>query len=158
MTEPTTDQAQLAFKQPAVLLLAEPGCGKTFSLSTIARKRKLFCLFTDPGGEESLIEGLMHYNIPIDNVHWHYISPSSQGWSAATDMLSKVNTMSYEDLGKLKSGIQKAEHRQLMAMLAVLSDFTCQRTGESFGPVDKFPADYAFALDGSAVSTTWPAS
>jgi len=145
--EPAKSPLTSATKQPAVLLLGEPGNGKTFSLATVAKHRKLFCLFTEPGGEESLIAGCMHYNIPIDNVHWHYVSPSSTGWDAIQEMGLKVSQMSYKDLGELKSGIDKPAHRQLITLMGVLSSFICQRTNENFGPVDKLGEDCAFAFD-----------
>lgn len=134
-------------KQPAVLLLGEPGAGKTYSAATIAKRKKLFCLFTEPGGEESLIEGCMAHKIPIKDVHWHYVSPSSTGWEGLMRTGTLANMLSYKDLGEQKNGIEKDKHRQFLSVMGVLADFTCQRTGESFGPVDKFDESCALFFD-----------
>lgn len=134
-------------KQPAILLLGEPGSGKTFSLATLARNRRLFMVATEAGAEESLIDGAMHYGVPIENLHWHYVPPSSSGWEAITNMGKLVNTMSYEDLGKLKTGIDKGGHKQFLSVMGAFANFRCQRTGEAFGPVDEFGDDCVVALD-----------
>lgn len=133
---------------PAVMLLGQPGSGKTFSLGTLAKRRKLVYLYTDPGGDESLLESLEYYKVPISQVHWHYVAPASQSWDAMTTLAEKINMMDYASLAGIKSGIDKREHRQLYEIISILSDFPCQRTGARLGPVDHLPPDeYAFAFD-----------
>ena len=135
---------------PAVLMLGEPGNGKTFSLATLAAHpyiKKFFYLFTDPGGDESLIDGLQHYNVPVDKAHWHYIPPASQGWDTLTELATKVNSMSYETIAGFKQGINKQDHRQMFDIIATLANFKCERTGEEFGGADEWPDTYAIAFD-----------
>jgi len=84
---------------PAVMIAGDPGAGKTFSVATLARGgRRLFYQFTDPGGEESLLDSLRFYDIPVTNVHWHYVSPSSTSWVAMEGLLTKVNSFDYSTL------------------------------------------------------------
>lgn len=135
---------------PTMMLAGDPGAGKTFCLATLAREnRKLFYLFTDPGGEESLIDGLRHYKIPVTNVHWHYVSPSTTNWATLATLLDKVNSFDYATLAGMKQGIDKSEHRQFFALVASCADFTCDRTGKSFGSLSELdPETSACAFDG----------
>lgn len=135
---------------PAVMLLGEPGNGKTFSLATLAAHphiEKLIYIYTDPGGDESLVDALQYYDQPIDKVHWKYIPPASQGWDTLTELSQKISMMNYESLAGLKAGINKAGHRQMFDIIAALSNFTCERTGENFGDASAFPETYAVVFD-----------
>lgn len=132
------------------LLMGPPGSGKTHSLVTYLKHpsiKKLFVLGTEPGFEESIIDAAEALNVPIDNIHWKYVSPAVESFSSLRDAARRINDMSYGTLGTLKDGINKPQYRQFFNLLDALSDFTCDRTGESFGAVDDFPADYAFGLD-----------
>lgn len=130
--------------------MGSPGSGKTTSLVTYLehpRIEKLFILGTEQGFEESLLDAMASKNLPIDKLHYSYVSPAVESFEGLFEAAKRINTMSYGDLGALKSGINKNEYRQFFHLLEKLSNFTCDRTGEVFGPVDKFPANYAFCLD-----------
>lgn len=140
----------MSVSPPSILMLGEPGNGKTFSLATIPQHKhikKFFYLFTDPGGDESLIDGLRHYDVPVDKIHWHYIPPASQGWDTLEELATKVNTMDYNSIANIKAGINKREHRQMFDIIGCLANFKCQRTGEEFGAADDWPDDYSIAFD-----------
>lgn len=135
---------------PAILNVGPPGAGKTFALATLAassKVEKLFYAFTDPGGDEALIDAFRHYNVPISKVHWHYIPAAAGSWSTLEDMTKKINMFDYESLSKMKAGIDKSGHRQFFDLLAQMNDFECQRTGKNYGPVDNFPPEFAIAYD-----------
>lgn len=146
-----TDQTYTPkISSPAVLLVGEPGNGKTFSIATLVadeRIEKVFYLFTDPGGDESLMDGLSYYDTDISKLHWNYVQPTVEGWDVLEDLTKKVNMMDYESIAKLKQGINKREHRQMFQLLEVLQDFKCQRTGETFGAADSWPDTYAVVFD-----------
>lgn len=130
------------------LLLGPPGSGKTTSLVTfIEAGLDLFVLGTEPGFEESLLDAVEARNLPIEKLHYHYVAPATAPWSALINAAKQINSFGYEALSALKSGISKSEYTQFLDLLAVLSDFTDERTGESFGPVDDFPTNCALALD-----------
>ena len=138
----------MSVSAPAVLLLGEPGNGKTYSCATLAnRVEKFFYLFTDPGGDESLVDALQALEVPIDKIHWHYVPPVSEGWDTLEALATQVNRLDYERLAGIKAGINKQDHRQMYEIINVLSDFKCQRTGESFGPADKWPNTYGIVFD-----------
>jgi len=135
---------------PSVLLLGEPGVGKTYSIATLAtdpRIEKVFYLFTDPGGDESILDGFQDYGAPMEKLHWHYVPPASQGWDTMQELATKVSTMSYETIAGLKQGINKSDHRQMFEIIGVLGNFQCQRTGELYGDASKWPENYAVIFD-----------
>lgn len=135
---------------PAILNVGAPGAGKTFALATLAasdKVEKLIYIFTDPGGDEALIDAFRHYNVPISKLHWQYVPPSAGDWSVFEDTLKKVSMFDYDGLSKLKSGINKEGHQQFFDLLSAMTNFTCQRTGEELGSVDDFPTTWAVAYD-----------
>ena len=136
--------------QPCVLLLGEPGNGKTFSLGSLAadpRVEKFFYLYTDPGGDESLYDSLQHYGCPIDKVHMHYVPPAAQDFTTLKDLVFRVNSQTYETLANMKAGINKQDHRQMFHIIEHMANFKCDRTGKAFGPADEWPDTWAFAFD-----------
>ena len=141
-------------KPPTTLLMGPPGAGKTTALATYAtgsHPRKMAVLFTDPGGEESFIDALERFGIPgneLDErgIHWAYLSPMSATWDQLKEMGTKVSMMGYNDLTGIKSS-GKHKDTQFMKMLSILSDFKCERSGKSLGPVDQLGPEWVFALD-----------
>lgn len=130
------------------LLVGPPGSGKTTSLVTfIEAGLDLFVTGTDPGFEESILDAMERKNLPLDKLHYQYIAPASAPWSALLDAAGKVNMMNYEGLSTLKSGISKDGYRQFINLLASMADFVDHRTGKSYGPIDDFPPDVAYATD-----------
>ena len=135
-------------RAPSILLQGEPGAGKTTALATLAASGlELFVVITEPGGEASLIAGCEMYDVSLNKVHWHYIPPATTPWSSLKAMARKINTQTYEDLAGLKSGIEKTKFQQFIELLSVLSDFKCDRTGESYGAVDTWGPERALAID-----------
>jgi len=135
---------------PSCLLLGEPGNGKTFSLATLKQHsyvKKLFYLFTDPGGDESLMDALKFYDLTVKDVHWHYVPPAAEGWDTLVELATKIQNMNYESLAGLKQGINKQDHRHMFELIGTLANFQCDRTGESFGAADEWPDEYAVVLD-----------
>lgn len=135
-------------RAPSVMLLGAPGSGKTYSLSTLVEAGlKCIFIFTDPGGEESLVDALEARKLPLDNVHWRYVAPSAAPWSTLSAMAKSINTMSYDDLTKIKSGVDKRQYSQFATLINTLGDFKCERTGLHIGPVDELDASWAVAVD-----------
>ncbi len=107
----------------------------------------MFVIITDPGGEETLLDSLKAHGLPIDKLHWHYIPPAAPKWSDLQDMALKINTMSFEDLGKLKTGISKRGYTQFYELLSTMANFKCDRTGVEFGPIDSWDYQRAVVID-----------
>ena len=92
-SEPIDPNAN-TLSSPAILLLGEPGAGKTFSLATAIRPNtddRLVYLYTDPGGDESLMDALEYYKVPLRQVYFRHVPPASQGWSGLLSMADQIN-------------------------------------------------------------------
>ena len=112
-----------------VLLLGATGTGKTHAIRTLVEAGlEVFVIFTEPGME-------VLADVPSDRLHWHYIPPSSPDFADMISSAEKINTMSLKALSDLPD-INKKKYTEFISVLQVLSNFTDQRTGQSFGPVD----------------------
>ena len=141
------------------LLIGDVGSGKTSTLATFIRagvladrKLQIAAILTEPGAVETLVDGMKLHavkgeeTLPLDRLHYHYIPPTSEDWQALIDMATRVNTMGYDDLSKIKSGVGKEKHRQFLKMLSAMSDFTDQN-GEKFGAIDHLDNTWLVVID-----------
>lgn len=139
-TEPGPTTSTLA--GPKVLLIGPSGSGKTYSArSLVEAGLETFCLFTEPGYATVLGD------IPSDKLHWMYVPPASQSWDTMIDSANKINTMSFEALASIKGGVNKSDHAQFIEVLRCFNNYTCARTGESFGDISSWGPDRALFVD-----------
>jgi len=125
-----------------VLLMGESGTGKTHSVASLIEAGITpFVIFTEPG-----MTTLARLNIPEDKCHWHYISTATQGWDAMEKMASNINKMSYNALSKLDDA-NKTKYDQFLQVISQCHNFTCDRTGESFGDITKWGTDRCIIFD-----------
>lgn len=123
------------------MLVGATGSGKTYCIRTLVDAGITpFCLFTEPGFSSVLGD------IPKDKLHWCYIPPANPSWASMIDSATKINTLSFESLAKLKD-INKRDYAQFIEVLGMLANFKCARTGEEFGPVDKWDSSRAIVVD-----------
>lgn len=148
-TTPSSLSEPLAFKPPSVLLMGAPGAGKTWSIITLLQAGlEVFCIFTDAGGYESLVDACEQNSVDMSKLHWHYVPIATASWGELIDMGKKINAMGYEDLSKIKSGVSKAGFgKQFFELLDCLSNFKDDRTGETFGPVDQWGPERCLVVD-----------
>ena len=125
---------------PKILLMGPSGTGKTYSIRTLVDAGITpFVIFTEPGRE-------VLQDIPSSKLHWKYIPPTTSDLGALADMAKKVNTLTFESLTKLTDA-NRSKHNQLLEVIATLNEFKCDRTGESYGPVEKWGPDRAIVID-----------
>lgn len=130
-----------------ILLIGEPGAGKTDSLTTLIEAGLELCvLITDPGGEESLIAAMERRKLPMNRLHTKYIGPSNPSWADLITMAKMVHDTDYKFLSELKTGIAKKGYDQFMQVLATLANFTSDQ-GQELGNVDNWPASRALVID-----------
>jgi hypothetical protein len=135
-------------KAPSSLIIGPAGAGKTSALATYAAAGiDTFILFTEPGGEESLIDSAKRLKVPLDFLHWHTVTAPPAGWTSIRKMATTIRAMSYEDIAKLKQGVDKMQMTQLEALLSALEDFPCDRTGLKYGDVTAWDDSRAFCMD-----------
>lgn len=122
------------------LLVGATGTGKTYSIRTLVDAGITpFIVFTEPGMRTV-------GDVPADKLHWHYVKPANVTFDDLTANAKKIGTMSYESLTKM-ANMDKGKYQQFMEVLAVCHDFTCQRTGESFGDASTWGTDRALVID-----------
>jgi hypothetical protein len=133
---------------PSSLLMGPAGAGKTSSLATYAKAGiETFVLFTEPRGVDSLLDSAKRIGAPLEKLHWHTITAPPVGWGALKQMALTVRSMSYEDISKLKQGIEKSKMTQLEMLLGQIENFTCERTGQKYGDVTTWDDRRAFVMD-----------
>lgn len=147
MSEATQDLAG-----PNVILLGEGGTGKTYALGTLAdwcqeNQKEMFVLFT-----ENSLETLLGYwkdkgkEVPAC-LHWHQSHTKGVSLTQALKAADDVGKMTYELLTKMQDNNRGGENNAFWKILSACADFKDDRTGKSFGAVDKFGLDRVFAID-----------
>jgi hypothetical protein len=126
---------------PKELLVGGSGSGKTHSIRTIVEAgMKVAAIFTEPGQE-------VLADIPCsDGFHFTYIPPSAPDWEVLLDVAKKINTMSMEMLAKQRD-INKRKYDEWWRFLTAMSNFTCDRCGETFGPTDELDSTWCVVND-----------
>lgn len=140
---------------PSVLLQGASGAGKTRSIATlVASGIETFVIVTEPGGVDSLIDGVRDIKADINKLHWMNVLPATEGWSALEEMTRVIGTMDFEGVSKLK-GVGKDKTREpANNFLKALQDFRCERSLQSFGSFTNWGPDKALVVDSlSGLST-----
>lgn len=135
--------------QPPSCLLAGPtGTGKTSVLMTqLLLGISVFVIVTEPGGAEVLLDAAERLRAPIDNLHWMQCTPASAGWSELEDMITKISSMDQKQLSDQKDMGKAAFRPAAMKLLNALRNFTCDRTGESFGDFTQWDDTRSLNMD-----------
>jgi hypothetical protein len=124
------------------LLEGATGTGKTHVISTLLEAGlEVFVQFTEPLGMEILSD------TDPDQLHWNYTAPANPSWESMISSAKKINLLSFSDLTKLKSGIEKQEYGQFGKLLSSLANFKCDRTGKEYGAVDSWDNKRAIVVD-----------
>lgn len=144
----TTPTPATTLQPPSVLLIGGPGSGKTYSLSTLlpALPGRIFLISTEPTGLESFIDAVNVKKLDLSRCHWAGINPSRPGFDALMKTAQIVVNSSFEGLSKLSPGSDRHK-AQMLRLIAQLQNFTCERTGKTFGPVEGFTNDDALIID-----------
>lgn len=132
-----------------VMLMGPGGSGKTFSIGTLVDlgKYEVFYLGLE-NGIESLIGYWVDRGKPIpSNLHWAQAMGHTAGFAELLDSATKANTLTFESLTK-QQDTNKSKFDGMRKLLTLLHNFVDERTGESFGPVDKWGTDRILILDG----------
>lgn len=150
MNTAATPTSLNAAPQPgaAILLIGPSGTGKTYSISTLVEAGlEVFVIGTEKKHMESLLDAMRDRKLPLEKLHWQTIAPYNPSWEAMIKSANLINTLSFKSLTELE-GIEKSSHGQFIQLLQALSNFKDERTGASFGPVEKWGPDRALVIDG----------
>jgi AAA domain len=141
--------ATYPLQPPSVICMGAPGSGKTYAIASLIKAGlEVFVISTEPDGVSSLIDACESTEADISKLHWATCMPSPAGWGALEDMVTTIGTMGFEQIQNIKTGVGKSYTREPAAkFLRTLKNFTCERTGETFGDISKFGDDRAVVLD-----------
>jgi hypothetical protein len=122
------------------MLVGGTGSGKTHSIRTLVDAGlEVFVLFTEPGME-------VLADVPKDKLHWHYVAPSAPSFADMISSAEKINSFTFKALTEL-GDINKKKYGEFIDILTTLSNFKCDRTGESYGAVDEWGPKRALVID-----------
>lgn len=130
------------------LLMGTPGSAKTSSLATLLKAgMRVFVAFTEPG-IGNLIKACQKIHKLSDEemsrLHYAYIKPGVQNFLTLSNKAKTVNSAA--EFGKIEGG-SRAKYNQLVKLMELCMNFKDQN-GIEWGPVDAFPPNYVFAIDG----------
>jgi hypothetical protein len=133
-----------------VLLEGPTGTGKTYSIGTLVDATvghaEVFYLSLESGMESLLGYWTDHQKPVPPNLHWHYLKASDYSFAQMLNIADNVSRLTNEALAKIQD-VNKSQHNQFIKLLEVLMDFKDQRTGESYGPVDKWGPNRIIVID-----------
>lgn len=137
---------------PNVLLMGPAGTGKTYALGKLvdwAEKhgKRVAVLFTE-NGLETLLGYWRDRDLPVPKcLYWHVANTKPIGLSGLIKMADTVGKLSYEALTKSTDANRSGENNAFLKILTALSNFTDDRTGQTFGAVDSWDTEWIFCID-----------
>jgi hypothetical protein len=150
-----------ALAGPKILLEGPAGTGKSFAMGTLvdwAQKngQKVFILFTEQGGLESLMGYWRDTNThpfnrrepaPIPEcLHWHVIRTPSISLDGLLSNATRTGQLSYQALTQW-TDTERSRNNPWERLLRTLQDFPCDRTGKTHGNVGHWGNNCIFIND-----------
>lgn len=137
---------------PKVLLMGQPGGGKTYSLASLLKAgMEVFVIFTEQG-KESLLEACIEQGIPMDNLHWTRVAAGSPGFGALKKIAKTINRTTQKDMQSEK-GIDQMKYQQMIDLIGHCENFVDQH-GVSYGNATEWGNNRVLAIDGlSGINT-----
>lgn len=135
---------------PSVILEGEVGTGKTHAARTLLMDAKggfdgpsvsgieKVCMLAMESGWEDVLG-----DIPPKKLAVMYIPVSSGTWEGLKKMVQLANTASWEALSKM-GGVNRHLYPEFDKVLGACANFVDDRTGETLGPIFKFPQTWCF--------------
>jgi hypothetical protein len=124
------------------------GTGKTRSIATLVESGVEVFYLAIEQGIDSIFDFWLEQGKPIPaNFHWHKVNPAKASFKELADSALKVNTLSYESLGKMVD-VNRHMHNLFIQVNNAFFDFPDDRTGRKFGSVDSWGPERAIVVDG----------
>lgn len=129
------------------LLMGPTGTGKTYAIGSLVDTGIETFYLALEAGMESLLGYWKDRGRPVpENLHWHHLAPASANLDQLITNAKAINTLTMQGLANMQDP-ERGKHNQFIELLKVLNDFTDQRTGESFGPVNEWDTTRALVID-----------
>lgn len=139
---------------PKVILMGEPGSGKTQSITTLIEAGlKVFVVFTEPGMEvlEDHRRGRPVYSC-AQGLHWRYHPVATPSWSDLATIAKLIHEFSYQQLTK-QAPLGREKYTAFMDSISTLSNLKCERCGQTFGPADQLEPYNEWAIVQDSMSS-----
>lgn len=122
---------------PKIILMGEPGSGKTDSVRTLIEAGlNVFVVFTEPGMEVLLDDrrGRKVYTCK-DGLHWRYHPVATPSWSDLEQIATLMHTLSFKAL-QSSAPVGREKYTAFIDSIATLGNLRCERCNQLFGPAD----------------------
>ena len=135
-----------------ILIMGSGGTGKTYSLGTAvdwaaANDKEVFALFTE-NSLETLLGYWLDRGKPVPEcLHYHQALTKPLSLASLISGADMVGRLSYEAVTKMQDPNRGGEANSFWKILKACSDFPDDRTGKTFGPIDKFDGSKIFIID-----------
>lgn len=138
-----------------ILLEGPAGTGKTHSIGTLVETNpNLEVFYLATGNELEILLGFWKdKGLPVpSNLHWTTLiggvisAPNTSAFTTLADAANQVNTQAQESLHKMQD-VNRMKHNHFVTLLRILADFPDDRTGQKFGPVDKWGPNRVLVID-----------
>lgn len=138
-----------------VLLLGGSGSGKTYATATLAEcGLNVRCLWMEPGCYHSFARYFEDKGKPIpDNVEWANAPLTSLTFAEMIDMAKILNTMTQKGIANYNDP-RRQKHDAFIKVLSTLANFTSERTGKNFGPVDEWDTNTVLVFESLSTLST----
>ena len=128
------------------LLIGLPGSGKTYALAEVIEAgHDLFVIFTEPGGEDSILEAIQERGLDGSKFHYTYVPAVTASWTSLMKAATDVNKLDQKALQSAKP--IRTDYGQLIDLLSRCHNFTDQN-GEEFGDISTWDESRFLAIDG----------
>lgn len=131
---------------PSILLMGPSGTGKTYSLATLLEAGlEVFLFVTEPHGLETLLDTCAIRKIPLDKLHWKYISPTRPGFDSLFDMAKLATTMDQAALANMKPSYRS--DASYIKLIDTCRNFVDDKDGKAYGNISLFDSSRAVVID-----------
>lgn len=133
-----------------VINFGPTGVGKTHALSTIPPEYKVRIVFLEPGMDtlgRAFANRIPPARVP-PHIAWQYIKMQEANLEAFSKMTTMINQYDLETIAKLPVNMMGKEASPAFSrMLGALSNFTDDRTGQSFGRCEDWGNDTVLVIE-----------
>lgn len=132
-----TPVANSVVRGPKVILMGQPGTGKTDAIRTLVEAGlKVFVVFTEPGMEVLLDarRGRKVYTC-ADGLHWRYHPVATPSWSDLELIAKLIHQFTYKQLTE-QAPLGREKYHAFMDVISTLGNLKCERCNTTFGPAD----------------------
>jgi len=138
---PAENEVQDSAKGSTTMIIGGVGTGKTHALRTLINTGvKPFILATEPGIQAVLGD------LPKGSYHLKYIAPGVIDIDDMLKFAKLINASTLKAVANLDD-MGKSKFQQYLDVIQACANFTCDITGQNFGPVDSWSTDRALCLD-----------